>query len=539
MEKNYLILKEQIEGAAKKIASGSKVLGHEGKSLFKYLETLDDFFKVRRGTGKALLSRDIASLKTNLNTAIRNDIKDGVISGGKTIGPRAKDAYKKLAMKEILMSEEALSEKQMIEIIERNKNSAKNKIKVAELKYKPVAEPGAKPKVEEPPGSGKPKPGEPKPEPKPGRRPPKESFLKGTVQYAVKRALLFGGLALAAYVLYRMVFGGDGDLTPEEKVKADQMLNSLIAFSQKYPCIGAIMDDDSSDIKFTEGGSPVVYLRKTGVPEYDADGGLGFMNNGTMFRVNSMTRGTYNCKQATNEDYFNDLINRVLIKEETNKQYFNNIIGSVLLEQGTTEMTDEEMSEAVKLITRYLHRDWFEKVAPVFQNDNADLVKANNLLKGLQGKTYKGQPAIGQLHIAYETYTNGRNLQSDINTKMSKKNTPVGTEARESMKLIAAGLGDGNPNTGLANINIYWRTPGQVDNSNVQKINYNGKPLPHPFGAFSPEIAKVQGCLSGLTITGWLENKTLKALKDKGYDMSQGLTQEIYNDIMTKCGKTP
>lgn len=58
--------------------------------------------------------------------------------------------------------------------------------------------------------------------------------------------------------------------------------------------------------------------------------------------------------------------------------------------------------------------------------------------------------------------------------------------------------------------------------------------FPFKLGCINNKIKDVQDCLS-VPKTGKFDTKTKNALKDKGY--GETITQEIYNTIMTKCGK--
>lgn len=105
-----------------------------------------------------------------------------------------------------------------------------------------------------------------------------------------------------------------------------------------------------------------------------------------------------------------------------------------------------------------------------------------------------------------------------------------------------AGYGDGNPNTGIGGISIKWQTDAQgnalqgASGASPNKV-CNDKPLPHEKGCRSREISSVQACTSGLRITSVLDDATINKLTSLGYDMSQGLTREIYDAIMKKCGR--
>ena len=105
---------------------------------------------------------------------------------------------------------------------------------------------------------------------------------------------------------------------------------------------------------------------------------------------------------------------------------------------------------------------------------------------------------------------------------------------------------DGNPNTGIGGINIKWDgetnpvTPNPVTPNPVNP-NYHdcsSKDFPLEFGCVSPKIAEIQGCLGITPQKGNFGPKTKKGLEDLQYDLSGGITKEIYDKIKAACNPT-
>jgi hypothetical protein len=106
---------------------------------------------------------------------------------------------------------------------------------------------------------------------------------------------------------------------------------------------------------------------------------------------------------------------------------------------------------------------------------------------------------------------------------------------------------DGNPNTGIGNINIAWDgEAAPVDNgggsgsggsgsSNPNYHDCSSKDFPLEFGCVSPKIAEIQKCLGITPQKGNFGPKTKKGLEDLQYNLSGGITKETYDKIIAAC----
>lgn len=82
---------------------------------------------------------------------------------------------------------------------------------------------------------------------------------------------------------------------------------------------------------------------------------------------------------------------------------------------------------------------------------------------------------------------------------------------------------------------------GVINNPKAKKtykdcssVNLDTTPL--TYGCVDQRIAKIQGCL-GITADGKFGPNTRKALTDNAYDMSKGITKEIFNKVIAACTK--
>lgn len=136
-------------------------------------------------------------------------------------------------------------------------------------------------------------------------------------------------------------------------------------------------------------------------------------------------------------------------------------------------------------------------------------------------------------------YNNGRVLIKD----MSKR----GRWSCKGAETVIAEQGDGNPNTGIGGINITWDGEGApVDNgggtgsgdsgsSNPNYHDCSSKDFPLEFGCISPKVTEIQKCLGITPQKGYYGPKTKKGLEDLQYNLSGGITKDIYDKIKAAC----
>ena len=110
---------------------------------------------------------------------------------------------------------------------------------------------------------------------------------------------------------------------------------------------------------------------------------------------------------------------------------------------------------------------------------------------------------------------------------------------------------DGNPNTGIGKINITWdgetapvttepvkTEPVKTDNVNYHDCSTKKPDDPLEFGCIAPKIAEIQKCLGITPQKGYFGPKTKKGLEDLQYNLSGGITKEIYDKIIAACKPT-
>jgi len=138
-------------------------------------------------------------------------------------------------------------------------------------------------------------------------------------------------------------------------------------------------------------------------------------------------------------------------------------------------------------------------------------------------------------------YNNGRVFMGD----KSKR----GGWSCKGTETVVTEQGDGNPNTGIGGINIKWDgetnpvtpnpvTPNPVNPNNPNYHDCSTKDFPLEFGCIAPKIAEIQKCLGITPQKGNFGPKTKKGLEDLQYNLSGGITKEIYDKVIAACNPT-
>jgi hypothetical protein len=308
--------------------------------------------------------------------------------------------------------------------------------------------------------------------------------------------------------------------------------------TQLPPCIldllskeGCIMESTA-----TTEGDPVVILTKTGNPEYDKAGGLKFYMDGTVTYGNGSRKGRWQCKGQKAE---------IIHENDTLVNIFENIVLEeefLLIER---DINAGRVGRIVRRVARRLKDDIGRR----------DLQTAFRVLNRIKDQTYEGQDAVSLVMQDY-TRLHNRDIVQDVQS-VTKGLDQRGIKARKDLlallqsKATEAGVEPGvQPGTStgdpLDKIDIKWD-----DGSTVEPKPEDKKPeekkskytpchtMPFSFGCNNDRIREMQVCL-GLAEnlqTGNFGPITLGKLKEAGYDLSNGITEEIYLAVLKGCNK--
>ena len=305
-------------------------------------------------------------------------------------------------------------------------------------------------------------------------------------------AIVAGNSAFGGYTTPEAT-GGEAGQLPFPKC-----VNDLLELEGAYPTV-------------TAGGDPVVVVPKTGIPEYDQIGGLQFFTNGRVASGDNSKKGAWSCSggRANLQEIF------IMLQEQ----------------ELNTEMTSD-----VENMVDYLD-------FPVYGND---LKNAYNILKkySTNGKGKEFLSTYSNTGIGKGSLTKTLNnvWTSGAETGQLKQMMLGMIQKIESGQSSGTTPGATGPSAGIGGVTIKWdgaTVPGGGGGGGGRTPIYTDKPdFPFVKGNRNPLIKEIQACL-GLPAkyqTGNFGPITEKALIAKGYDLTNGITKEIYDKIKSECG---
>ena len=574
--KSNSILNEDSEideaGGEFGLANDLKAAGNQAEKVAH----LAQFFKMSEQEIKMAMVEQEANLRKAIESAAAADVKAGFRAGESgTLGAATKKASKALAVHEILASTKELSEQDIINIIEKTKKDAgtlamgKNASAVAKdiktasqakdatklgKELKITQEELAKAKAElaargsstiqtfnagadASAAMGKETAAIADAETKAiaetatetikEMKPTRWEKFKLWAKEHPKSMKVLGylgagiGLGAAGWVAWKLMSPG----ASSEDVKQSLFDN----------CVGNLLDDEGATLT-SEDNLMVVTATKTGVEEYDKAGGVKFYQNGVMKTVDGKRTGKWSCPVGATAP----IAKPEATNESTQPQKIKLV--DLIMEQ-SGEVTQEQMTDFVDTAVDDL--DGYVGV------DN--LQSLTNIVKQLQGKTYKGQPALTAFMAYYKEDESGDDFVKDIESVGVSTLGVQGIDAKNDLLKLVGGNastatgGDGNTKTGVAGITMVW------DDENKKTDDGGGgggetppKPqtfkncdtLPFSFGCKNPIIKELQVCL-GMDAkyqTGNFGPVTMNALG--GYLEDQKITQKTVDAVKAKCNPT-
>lgn len=235
-----------------------------GKTEAEILVKLAAFFKMDVNLVKLALAKDSSVLTKELENAIKQDIKNGAnVTKTGMLGKLTKDASKSKAIKEIMTSG-SLSETQLINIIERNRNASKDLARKFELKkIKPTT------------------PTPPTPPVNPGVVDRIKKYLKG--KYTWKQILKWGlGLGLVGGAIW-LACKNSGEQLPDDFPPTPPTDGTWL------PCIQKLINNKTGIVETGDNGISVLVKDKN----------LRFFPNNRVVEVTTGKKGTYKCTGET------------------------------------------------------------------------------------------------------------------------------------------------------------------------------------------------------------------------------------------------
>jgi hypothetical protein len=351
-----------------------------------------------------------------------------------------------------------------------------------------------------------------------------------------KKLLVWGaGLGIGAYALWYFV-KETSDVIP------DGMPNTPPNPKDDWgPCLSDLVNKKQGKIVTNTSGAIVVLMSPT--EKYPK--GVTFYSNNRAVNNQTNDKGTWSCVGGKVQQ--NENISKTQMNESIGQ-----IVKRVLNERFLMEQqVDSQLANDVEDMIDYLD-------FPVYGND---YVNVYNLLKKYANNGKYKQFA----DYYYKTGYQKSSLRSDINsiTTIDAAPTMMKDKIEELLNQIESGkvtssapVSNQQPTQvrttvneqGVVDqqLNIVWdkdRKPGSgggnTGGGTARKTYYdctnvNIDTTPLTYGCKSSKIGEIQKCL-GVSVDNKFGPNTRKALIDNAYDMSKGITKEIYTKVLSAC----
>lgn len=330
-----------------------------------------------------------------------------------------------------------------------------------------------------------------------------------------KQLLAWGaGIGVGALALWWYLFDNDvviPDDTPETE-PGDT--------GEWAPCIKELLDSGEAKIT-TFGASGLVGVSFVNA-EYPE--GLNFFSNGRVADVKTKKKGSWKCKGT-----------KAVVAEQSDASIAADV--ETMIDLLDFPVRGSDLVEAGNLLKKYVSNGKGKEFLSLYQRSgfgDGDLGKTLSYIKTTEASSVQAKDRLVKI---YSQISSGKVNEVEIQTES------------KIMSLTRLVLKEQSGKIGLSKIDFKWDdgsgpevTPPKAGGGGGSKsgINYHdcsGKDS-FEFGCISPKIAEIQGCLSITPQKGYFGPKTKRTLEGLGYDMSKGITLEMYNDIKTnKCGK--
>lgn len=295
------------------------------------------------------------------------------------------------------------------------------------------------------------------------------------------------GVAGGVLVLRNNLGGEDVELTDENG-------NPINENNQWLPCIQNLIKNKKGKIVKLNDGSFGVSVTDSTYPK-----GITFYSNGRVIDGATGKKGSYKCKDGKTQ-----------ISEQIDNELSNDV--ETMIDLLDFPVTYNDLIEAGKLLKKYVDNGRGKEFLSLYQQSGlggGDINKTIDYIYTVNAKSVQAKNYL-------------KSLVSQIESGKS-----------------------GNTSTGggsLDDVLITWdgdKKGGGVASSPKNSIYHNceSKNFPFEFGCInSTYIGAIQRCLGVTPTKGYFGPKTMKSLKDNGFDMSgRKITKEIYDAVIENC----
>lgn len=326
-----------------------------------------------------------------------------------------------------------------------------------------------------------------------------------------KQLLAWGaGIGVGALALWWYLFDNDivvPDDTPETE-PGDT--------GEWAPCIKELLDSKEARITtFGASGLVGVSLVTADYPE-----GLNFFSNGRVADVKTKKKGSWKCKGT-----------KAVVAEQVNKSMAEEV--EELIDLLDFPVTGEHLVKAGNLLKKYVTNGKGKEFLSLYQRSgfgDGDLGKTLKYIKTTEASSVQAKDRLVKI---YSQILSGKVNEVEIQAES------------KVMSLTRLVLNEQSGKVGISKIDIKWDgetgTPPKAGETPPKKgggVSYkdcSSKDFPFEFGCISPKIAEIQGCLGITPQKGYFGPKTKRTMEPT-YDLSGGITKEIYDAVKAKCG---
>lgn len=280
-------------------------------------------------------------------------------------------------------------------------------------------------------------------------------------------------------------------------------------------CIKELLDSKEARITtFGASGLVGVSLVTAEYPE-----GLNFFSNGRVADVKTKKKGSWKCKGT-----------KAVVAEQVNTMAEE---VEILIDLLDFPVTGEHLVKAGNLLKKYVTNGKGKEFLSLYQRSGFGDGDLGQTLKYIKTTEASSVQAKDRLVKIYSQILSGKVNEVEIQAES------------KVMSLTRLVLNEQSGKVGISKIDIKWDgetgTPPKAGETPPKKgggVSYkdcSSKDFPFEFGCISPKIAEIQGCLGITPQKGYFGPKTKRTMEPT-YDLSGGITKEIYDAVKAKCG---
>lgn len=283
------------------------------------------------------------------------------------------------------------------------------------------------------------------------------------------------------------------------------------------PCIKELLDSKEARITtFGTSGLVGVSFVNAEYPE-----GLNFFSNGRVADVKTKKKGSWKCKGT-----------KAVIAEQSDTSIAADV--ETMLDLLDFPVKGSDLVKAGNLLQKYVNNGKGKDFLALYKKTgfgDGDLTKTLKYIITTEASSVQAKDRLIKL--------NSQILSGKVNEVKIQAESKI-------MSLTRLVLNEQSGKIGLSKIDFKWDdgsgpevTPPKAGGGTGGGVSYHdcsSKDFPFEFGCISPKIAEIQGCLGITPQKGYFGPKTRRTMQPT-YDLSGGITKEIYDAVKAKCGE--